>query len=121
MKFTLLLLCSIMTLSLFAQDEFTGTYERQLDDSTFETIRIEETADCYEGQFIEVTSESTTVIEMAVECFMDGADYFFLVISWDDLEFEISPLQWDDQGQIAAFELLAEFEMVEPLIFYRKY
>jgi hypothetical protein len=111
----------MLFISSKAQDEFAGTYIRPLDANSHEAIIITETADCYEGQFAEVNDITNNAIRIAVECYMDGEDYFFLVISWEDFEFEISPLQYDNLGQVASFELLAEFPMDEPLIFYRDY
>jgi hypothetical protein len=121
MKHVLFLLCTLLTVSLSAQDEFSGSFIRPLDESSYETITITETADCYDGQFGEVGVNMNTQVNTVIECFMDGVSYFFLVMSWDEFEFEISPLQWDNLGQVASFELLAEFEMEEPLIFYRDY
>lgn len=121
MKNVIFIICLLSSTLLQAQDEFIGTYVRAIDQSNFEIIQITDSLDCYQGLFIEQVEEQTTKTDANIDCYMDGEDYFFLVISWEDYEFEISPLQWDDLGQIAAFELLPEFELEEPLIFYRNY
>lgn len=121
MKNVIFIICLLSSTLLQAQDEFIGTYVRAIDQSNFEIIQITDSLDCYQGLFIEQVEEQTTKTDAKIDCYMDGEDYFFLVISWEDYEFEISPLQWDDLGQIAAFELLPEFELEEPLIFYRNY
>jgi hypothetical protein len=102
------------------QDEFIGSYIRYLDEVTFETIIITDTEDCYAGQFGEGGEYDINLWDIEVGCYMDE-DYFFLMISWDEYEFEISPLEWDENGLISMFELLAEFELPEPLIFNRQY
>jgi len=123
MKPFLFLIGLALSLASVAQDEFIGTYVRQLDEVNSEMIILSDTEDCYAGQFGEAGQFDVNLIDINVGCFMDedADDYFFLVISWDEFEFEISPIEWDENGLIASFELLADFELPEPLIFNRQY
>lgn len=121
MKYVFFIGFVISSCLLQAQDEFVGTYVRAIDEANFEIIQISDSLDCYDGSFQELNDDNLVKTDATIECYMDGDEYFFLIISWEEYEFEISPLQWDDLGQIAAFELLPEFELEEPLIFYRKY
>lgn len=113
----------VLSLMAAAQDEFIGTYVRQIDDVNAEMIIISDAEDCYSAQFGEAGQFDVNLFDIQVGCYVDeeADDYFFLVISWDEFEFEISPIDWDENGHIASFELLAEFDLPKPLIFNRQY
>jgi len=123
MKLLVYLVGLALSLLSVAQDEFAGTYVRQLDTVQSEIIILSKKGECYTGQFGEAGEFDVNLFDIQVGCYVDedAEDYFFLVISWDEFEFEINPLEWDQNGQISVFELLADFDLPEPLIFNRQY
>jgi hypothetical protein len=104
-------------------DSFAGTYIQKLDDSNFKMIIIAETEDCYSGQYGNGGQYDVDLQDMRVECNLDEEeDYFFLIVGWEQFDFEIKPLEWDDQDRISSFELIDLILPDEPgEIYFRSY